>query len=245
MKVALVTGASRGLGAEIAKFLAKDQWKVAVNYAHDQRGADAVVGAIRASGGEALAINFDVTDAEAVAAGIARVAAELGPIDLVVNNATGPQANFAINDQTWDHYQRHFEFFVKAPLLSLQALLPQWRARGTGRVINIGSEVVSVGNARNADYVSAKAAMVGLTRSWASELGPEGITVNLIAPGWIPVERHEGTSDEVYARHTESVPLGRMGKPTDIAAMVAFIASPAADYITGQTISVNGGRTFS
>ena len=87
--------------------------------------------------------------------------------------------------------------------------------------------------------------MVGLTRSWASELGPEGITVNLIAPGWIPVERHEGTSDEVYARHTKSVPLGRMGKPSDIAAMVAFIASPAADYITGQTISVNGGRTFS
>jgi 3-oxoacyl-[acyl-carrier protein] reductase len=245
MKVALVTGASRGLGAEIAKFLAKDGWKVAVNYAHDQNGAEAVVGAIAASGGGALAVNFDVTNAEAVTAGIAKVTEELGPIDLVVNNATGPQANFAIADQTWDHYQRHFEFFVKAPLLSLQVLLPQWRARGTGRVINIGSEVVAIGNAYYADYVSAKAAMVGLTRSWASELGPEGITVNLIAPGWIPVERHEGTPEEDYARYTKSVPLARMGKPSDIAAMVAFIASSAADYITGQTISVNGGRTFS
>ncbi len=244
METALVTGASRGLGAAIAKALGTAGWRVAVNFAHDAHGASKVVDAIVAAGGRAGPAMFDVTDAEAVAKGVARVRQDLGPIDLIVNNATGPQGALAIADQTWEHYLAHFDFFVKAPLLLLQAVLADWRVRKTGRIINIGTEAVDVGNACNADYIAAKSALFGLTRSWATELGRDGITVNLVSPGWTPVERHQGTPAAEYAEHIKLVPLGRMGTPSDVASMVVFVASPAADFITGQNFAVNGGRTY-
>ncbi|MEX0697209.1 MAG: SDR family oxidoreductase [Dongiaceae bacterium] len=244
MKVALVTGASRGLGAEMARALAAAEWAVAVNYAHDTAAAAAVVTAIRESGGQAVAAQFDVTDAAAVVAGVADIALRLGPVDLIVNNATGPQPVVRIEEQTWEHYLGQLEFFLKAPVELLKAVLPDWRARKTGRIINIGSETVDIGSPKFAHYVAAKAAMVGLTRSWANELGPDGITVNLVAPGWTPVERHANSSPESLENHRRHVPLGRLGKPADVAAMVVFLASPGADYVTGQTIAVNGGRTL-
>lgn len=244
MKTALVTGASRGLGPTIALALAEAGWAVAVNYAHDEAGAQKAVSAIRRVGGQAIASRFDVTAEQAVTRGIVDVAERLGPIDLVVNNATGPQAARPVMEQDWELYARHFDFFVKAPLMILQAVLPGWRERKCGRIINIGSEVTETGPAFDAHYVAAKAAMIGLTRSWATELGPEGITVNLVSPGWVPVERHDGTGEDVYEEHLRSVPLKRMGSPRDVAGMVVFVASPAADYITGHNFVVNGGRTF-
>lgn len=244
-KVALVTGASRGLGAAIAQALGAAGWAVAVNYAHDAAGAEATVRSITAGGGRAASFCFDVTSPAAVAAGVDSAAAGIGRIDLLVNNATGPQGAAAIMDQTWDLYSRHLDFFVKAPLLLLQAVLPDWRARKTGRIINIGSEVVEVGSPYDAHYVSAKGAMIGLTRSWATELGPEGITCNVVSPSWTPVERHAGTDPAAFERHMSRVPLQRMGQPADVAGTVVFVASPAADYITGQNILVNGGRTYS
>jgi 3-oxoacyl-[acyl-carrier protein] reductase len=244
MSGALVTGASRGLGAEIAARLAEAGWAVAVNYAHDDAGAQRTVARIAAAGGTAFAARFDITDSDQISRGIETVRSELGPIDLLVNNATGPQSGAPIMEQSWELYLQHLEFFVKAPLLLLQGLLPDWRVRKTGRVINIGSEVAKIGSPFDAHYVAAKAAMVGLTRSWASELGPEGITVNLVSPGWIPVERHAGTADGEYERHLAGIPLNRMGIPADVAATVAFIASKGADYLTGQDIAVNGGRTY-
>lgn len=239
-----MTGASRGLGAEIARSLAKDGWGVAVNYAHDSAGAAGTVADIVAAGGKAVAARFDVTDAAAVEAGIQQIRQILGPVDLVVNNATGPQGAVPLQDQTWDMYRLHLDFFVKAPFLLLKAVLPEWINRKTGRVINIGSEVTKVGSPFDAHYVAAKSALVGLTRSWASELGPMGITVNLVSPGWTPVARHEGTTEAEYALHITQVPLRRMGLPTDVAGVVVFVASPSADYITGQDFSVNGGRTY-
>ena len=245
MKVALVTGASRGLGADIAKRLAAEGWGVAVNCAHDVASAAKVAQAINAAGRTAVVAQFDVTDQAAVNRGVADIAAEIGPVDLIVNNATAGQPILPIERQTWRNYLDQLEFFLAAPLYLLQAVLPDWRARGTGRIINIGSEVADVGSPEFAHYVAAKAAMVGLTRSWAAELGKDGVTVNLVAPGWTPVERHADASPEDKEAYRRLVPLGRMGTPQDVAGLVAFLASPSADFITGQAIAVNGGRTFS
>ncbi|WP_345800444.1 SDR family oxidoreductase [Microbacterium sp. AZCO] len=241
-EVALVSGASRGLGRHIAVALAAAGARVAINYASSREGAEESLRAVEAAGGEAEVFRGDVTDADDVHAMVGAVEERFGAgVGILVNNATGPQPEIPIEQSTWDDYLLQLEFFVKAPLLLLQAVLPGMRARGAGSVVNIGSEVVEVGNPSFATYVSAKAAMVGLTRSWARELGPDGIRVNLVAPGWIPVERHEGLDTTGYA---DRVPLGRTGTPAEIAEAVVFLASPASRFITGQSLSVNGGNTF-
>lgn len=244
MTVVLVTGASRGLGAALAAGLAADGYAVAVNYAHDTRSASDVVDRIRAAGGQAVLAPFDVTDQAAVQAGLAAIRSDLGPVDVIVNNATGPQPPARIEDQSWALYLAQLDFFVKAPLLLLQAALPDWRARKVGRVINIGSEQVDIAAPESAHYVAAKAAMLGLTRSWARELGPEGITVNLVEPGWIPVERHGDLAEGDFDDYRRLVPLGRMGVPDDLVGLVSLLASERASFITGQRFAVNGGRTL-
>ncbi|MES0110131.1 SDR family oxidoreductase [Mesorhizobium sp. M0013] len=243
MKTALVTGASRGLGAEIASGLAADGWGVAVNYAHDSDGADRVVSEIVKAGGRAFAARFSVVDQDQLVAGVETIARNLGPIDLIVNNATGPQPEMPLMTQSWRSYLDQLEFFVKAPLELLQAVLPDWRARKSGRVVNIGSEIAELGNPYFGNYASAKGAMLSMTRSWAKELAPEGITVNLVAPGWIPVERHADVPQDKRDWYLARTPLGYFGKPRDIADMVVFLASAKADFITGQKFAVNGGRT--
>jgi len=242
MGCALVTGASRGLGAAIAERLAADGWTVVLNYAHDTAGAAAVAERITARGHSARLARFDVTDEDAVRHGVDEILRDAGPIEVVVNNATGPQPEIPLEKQTWQDHLDQLRFFVKAPLLILQAVLPGMRAAGSGRIINIGSEVTDLGNAEFGHYVAAKAAMHGLTRSWARELGPLGITVNTVEPGWIPVERHAGADTSEYRA---GVLLGRMGEPVDVAEAVAFLASPGARFITGQRLAVNGGKTMS
>ncbi|GLW04890.1 3-oxoacyl-ACP reductase [Microtetraspora sp. NBRC 13810] len=241
---ALVTGASRGLGATIAERLAADGWHVAVNYAHDTAGAAAVVDRITAAGGTAHAARFDVTDEESVRRGVAEIAGRAGPVRLLVNNATGPQPLIPVQKLTWDDHLGQLHFFVKAPLLLLQAVLPAMREAGSGRVVNVGSEVTDLGNPEMSHYVSAKAAMHGLTRSWARELGPAGITVNTVEPGWIPVERHGEVTGEDTAPYLDGVALGHMGLPSDVGEAVAFLASPGARFVTGQRLAVNGGKTM-
>ena len=244
MKIALVTGASRGLGAVIARTLAGDGWAVAVNYRSDEESAAEVVKAIRSTGAQACAAQFDVTDPDQIASGLTHIADMLGPVDLVVNNATGPQPIKPISEQDWGDYEQQLGFFVRAPLALLQACLPDWRSRGSGRIINIGSEAAHTGPEGSGHYAAAKSAMVGMTRSWANELGRDGITVNLVEPGFTPVERHADVSDADLDRYRDGVPMGRMARPEDIAGAVAFLASQRADFITGQRIPVDGGRRF-
>ncbi|HEY3378648.1 MAG TPA: SDR family oxidoreductase [Armatimonadota bacterium] len=243
-RVALVTGASRGLGAAIARELAAAGARVALNYHQNTRLADAVVADICQRGGTACAFRADITDEAQVREMIGDIRRTLGPVEIVVNNATGPQPMLPIEAQSWQDHLDQLVFFVKAPLLILQAVLPDMKAQRSGRIINIGSEVVEMGNAEYGTYVAAKAAMLGLTRSWANELGPFGITVNLVAPGWIPVERHDGMDPAHGAAYASSVALRHQGAPQDIAHTVAFLASDAAAFITGQKLAVNGGKTL-
>lgn len=241
MHTALVSGASRGLGAVIARRLAADGWAVAVNHRSSAADAAAVVDAIRAAGGRAAAYQADVTDEGDVRAMTAAAEAELGPVQVVVPNATGPQPPVPLEELTWQHHLDQLRFFVLSPTLLVQAALPTMRRLGGGRVVQIGSDTVDRALPGVSAYTAAKAAQVGLTRSWSRELGPDGITVNLVAPGWIPVERHEGVDP---SRYTADVPLGRIGTPEDVAGLVAYLASDAAGFVTGQQISVNGGHTL-
>lgn len=243
-KVALVTGASRGLGAVMSKRLAEDGWAVAVNYSSDDAGAARVVDSVLAAGGRAYATRFSVVDQTALTRGLDEICHHLGPVDLIVNNATGPQPEMPLMEQSWQTYLDQLEFFVKAPLELLQAVLPDWRRRKSGRIINIGSEIAELGNPNFGNYASAKGAMLSMTRSWAKELAPEGITVNLVAPGWIPVERHANSPQERIDWYLARTPMGHFGAAEDIAEAVAFLASDKASFITGQKIAVNGGRTL-
>ena len=189
----------------------------------------------------AEAFGADVVDESAVVALVADVERRLGPIGAVVANATGPQPEAGVEELTWRGHLDQLEFFVKSPTLLVQAALPGMRALGGGRIIMIGSDLADRAAPRTSAYVAAKNAQVGLTKVWAKELGPDNITVNVVQPGWIPVERHEGLDQSAYLAE---VPMRRMGTPDDIAAMVAFLASDAAGFVTGQRITVNGGHVI-
>lgn len=239
--VVVVTGASRGLGAAIALHLAADGWSVAVNYLRGREGAESVVERIRQRGGTAVAVGADVVSEDGVAGLVAEVTETLGPLTAVVANATGPQPEVGIDDLTWQAHLDQLEFFVKSPTLLVRAALPSMRAAGGGRVVLIGSDLADRAAPLMSAYVAAKSAQVGLTKVWAKELGPDNITVNLVQPGWIPVERHAGIDSAAYAAE---VPLRRMGTPDDVAAMVAHLASDAGGFVTGQRITVNGGHVI-
>jgi 3-oxoacyl-[acyl-carrier protein] reductase len=243
-KVALVTGASRGLGKAIAVHLAACGAKVALNYFASPDLAEKTVAEIHAAGGQAQAFRADVRDEAAVQRTVTEVEKVFGPIDILILNATGPQPFRSIEELTWQDCLDQLEFFVKSPILFAQAVLPSMKSRRRGRIINIGSEVFEKGVPRFSNYVVAKGAQLGLTRSWALELAEWNITVNLVAPGWIPTERHEPDPTEMKEAYAAAVPMKRMGVPQDIAAAVAFLASDAANFITGQKISVNGGNTL-
>jgi 3-oxoacyl-[acyl-carrier protein] reductase len=228
----------------IAARLAACGWPVAVNYRSDAEGAGRVVDAVRAASGRAEAFAADVRDEASVAALVPAVAQRLGRVGVLVVNATGPQPALPVEDLTWQSHLDQLEFFVKSPTLLEHAVLPGMRELRWGRVIQIGSDAFERASARTSAYTAAKGAQLGLTRSWARELGPDRITVNMVAPGWIPVERHADADPADLRRYAAGVPLGRLGRPDDVAAAVAFLASDDAAFITGERITVNGGHTI-
>lgn len=241
--VALVTGGSRGLGRAIAIALGARGYKVAVNYVNNRERAEAVVREVEAAGGSGGAFGADVRDEAQVAAMCKAIEEQLGPIDILVINATGPQPFIKLEDLDWRAMLDQLEFFVKSPLLLAQQVVPGMKARRCGRIINIGSEVFEQAVPQFSNYVAAKGAQLGLTRSWSRELAEWQITVNLVAPGWIPTERHDDDPQEDKDTYRAAVPMGRMGEHTDIGAAVAYLASQDANFITGQRLSVNGGTT--
>ena len=243
-RTALVTGASRGLGAAIALELGVRGASVAVNYFAKRDRAEQVCAQIKQQGGEATAYYADVRQEADVVKMIQAVNQTYQQIDIAVMNATGPQPFLTIEEQTWERYLDQLEFFVKSPLLILKQVVAGMKSRGYGRIIQIGSEVFEIGNPMFANYVAAKGAQLGQTRSWARELAPSGITVNLVAPGWIPTERHAHSTEAEMHSYTDRVPMKHMGTPEDVANTVAFLAGEEGRFITGQKISVNGGNTL-
>ena len=242
-RVALVTGAGRGLGAQIARSLAADGWTVAVNDLAE-RAAAATADAISTSGGKAAPFPADVTREEAVREMVERVAETLGPVTALVANASGPQPVTPLEALSWPEVLRHLEFFAKSPLLLAKAVLPGMKTAGGGRIIHIGSDLFERGEPGWSAYMAGKGAMLGLTRGWARDLGRYGVTVNLVAPGWIPVERHGLLAPEVEAAWLAQQAVPRMGTPADVAATVVFLASDKAAFITGERFAVNGGHSL-
>ena len=234
--VALVTGASRGIGAAVALMLAEAGAAVAVNYRERADAAEAVVAKIAASGGRAIAVAADVSQAASVAKMVEQVARELGPIDILVNNA-GVAIVRGVDDLTEDDFDRTIMVNLKSAFLCTQAVLPAMRARKWGRIVNITSGAARGAGAIGPHYNASKAGMEGLTRGYAARLVKEGITVNNVAPSLIETDMMKGRTD--LARN---IPLGRMGQPEEVAQAVAMVLGNA--YMTGQTIILNGGMAF-
>ncbi len=244
-KVAVVTGASKGIGAAIAKHLAAAGASVVVNYASSQAGADAVVAEIVQAGGKAIAVGGSVAVESEVAALFAAAKDAYGKVDILVNNA-GVFAFVPLENITAEEYHRQFDINVLGVLLATKNALPLFPEAG-GSVINISSAVSRAGMPAHSVYSSSKGAVDTITKSLAQELGPRQIRVNAINPGLIITEGVEAagfSSGEVAAQVIAGTPMGRLGQLEDVALPVVFLASDAARWITGETILISGGMAI-
>ena len=242
-RVALVTGASRGIGRGIALELAASGARVIVNYRGQQQAADEVVAAIEAAGGSATAVQADVAQQADIERLIKTTQDTYGRLDILINNAGITRDNLLLRmkDDEWDDVLS--TNLRSVYLLTKAALRPMMKARW-GRIITITSVVGLTGNAGQANYAAAKAGLIGFTKSVAREMASRGITANAVAPGYIETDITKDLSDEIKATALANIPLGRMGRPDDVAGAVVFLASDAAAYITGQTLAVDGGMTM-
>ena len=234
--IALVTGASRGIGAAVALTLARAGASVAVNYRERADDAETVVAKIAASGGRAVAVAADVSQSADVAAMVDAVTKVLGPIDILINNA-GMAIVRGVDDLTEAEFDLTISVNLKSAFLCTQAVLPAMRARQWGRIVNISSGAARGAGAIGVHYNASKAGMEGLTRGYAARLVKQGITVNAVAPSLIETDMMAGRTD--LARN---IPLGRMGRADEVAQAVLMVLGNA--YMTGQTILLNGGMAF-
>ncbi|MFC7372138.1 3-oxoacyl-[acyl-carrier-protein] reductase [Fictibacillus iocasae] len=242
-KVVLVTGASRGIGRSIAIYLAKRGAKVAVNYSGSEQKANEVVSAIKEAGGEAFAVQADVSSADSVNGMVKAVIDTFGSLDVLVNNAgiTRDNLMMRMKEEDWDAVMNTN---LKGVFLCTKAVTRQMMKQRSGRIINIASIVGVSGNAGQANYVAAKAGVIGLTKTTAKELSSRGITANAVAPGFIETEMTDVLEDSVKQEMLKVIPLARFGQTDDVAAAVAFLASDESGYITGQTLHVDGGMVM-
>ena len=215
-----------------------------MNYHNDDKVAQEAFAELSAYGDHHYLVQGDVTDEDSVRDLLIETNAKIGRIDILVINATCEQPLKRIEDYDWSFFQRMVDFFMKSPFLLTKSCLPHMREQKWGRIIHITSEVFQGAWPEFCPYVAAKGGQIGLAKSNAAELAGDGITVNMVAPGWIPVERHDGATAEDKAEYLAAAPMGRFGKPEDVAEAVLFFASEEANFVTGATLSVNGGRTI-
>jgi 3-oxoacyl-[acyl-carrier protein] reductase len=246
-QVAVVTGGARGLGRATARLLAQRGAAVCVNYAVQADAAEALVAEIAGGGGRAIAVKADVAEADAVEAMVARAEKELGPVTILVNNA-GISWQGTLDTYDREQFWRLRQVNADGVIHAMRAVMAGMRARRYGRIVNVSS-IAAIGTALpgNAFYAASKAEVLILTRRFAMELGPHGITVNAVAPGFVRTDmtqRGRGAADwqGTERRLAERAMMGRIGEPEDIANAVAFLASPESGWITAQTLTVDGGR---
>lgn len=242
-RVALVTGSTAGLGKSIALCLGKAGARVVVNYCHNSERARETFQEIRAAAVEAVLVQADITNENEVERLFSEAAAALGEIDILVVNATPRHVPRPVEDYCWGDYQSLVDFFIKSPFLLARRALPFMKRQRWGRIINVSSDVYHQSSAYFSAYAAAKSAQIGWGRSLARELGRFGITVNTVAPGWIPTERQGVITPEEEDRHLARVPAGRWGTPADVAHAVLYFASEESSFASGQTLCVNGGLT--
>ena len=246
-QVILVTGASRGIGAAIARAFAAEGGFAVVNYLRNEAAAEEVVAQCKAAGGDAWAIRADVNDPAQVNAMVAQVLAELGRIDVLVNNAFAPyrfdpEQRKRYWETDWADYQAQFDGAVRSTHNVCQAVLPGMRQRAQGNIINLVSDLVERPVVAYHDYATAKSALVGFSRNLAAELGPLGIRVNCVAPGLVfPTDASRSTKEDVKEAIVAQTPLRRIARPEDVAGPVLFLASDWSRFMTGQVLVVDGG----
>ena len=232
-RVALVTGSSRGLGLEMAMALGRAGAKVALNYHNSEATAEKALAKYKDAGLQGAMFRADVIDEESVGNLYEEIRSELGPVDILIPNATCDQPHKPIEEYDWDFYQSMLDFFIKSPYLLTRACLPHMKEQRWGRILNITSEVFVRGTPNFTAYVAAKGGQAGLSYSLASELAPFQITVNTVAPGWIPVERHENDPQEEKDAYFDTIPMGRWGIPSDLNGAVVFLCSDESAFVTG------------
>lgn len=242
-QVAIVTGASRGIGKAVALALAKVGAKVVLNYAGNAQAAEEVRKTIVNAGGQAVTVQADVADSEAVDAMVKTAIDTYGKIDILVNNAgiTRDALLMRMKDEDWDAV---INTNLKGIFYCTKAVSKLMMKQRSGKIINMTSVVGIMGNAGQANYAAAKAGVIGFTKSMAKELAARGITVNAIAPGFIATDMTHGLTEQVKADLATKIPLNRLGAAEDVAAAVVFLASDSANYITGQTLNVDGGMVM-
>ena len=242
-RVAVVTGGGRGIGRAIAVRLGQEGAKVAIFYRSNDAEAEKAAGLVRESGGECEIFKGDVASSEDVETLFKGVAETFGGVDILVNNAGVTSDNIALRMKE-DEFDSVIQTNLKGTYLCTKAVLRGMVRARWGRIVNVSSVVGLVGNAGQANYAASKAGIIGLTKSIAREVAPRGITVNAVAPGYVETELTGSLPDEVKDQIRAQIPTGRIGEPEEIAEVVAFVAGEGASYVTGQTITVDGGMVM-